>query len=234
MTDRPTVVITGANRGIGLAFVDAHLSAGFVVVAGCRHPASAADLQARAAAHPGQLTVLSLDVTDEASITAAAAHVHTTAPHLDRLINNAAVFHTTPLMEITPEQTLQTFAVNSLGPVLVFRAVLAQLRAAPRPLVVNISSNRGSVGGQVDDKLWDYAASKAAMNSYTRKMAFTLAPDGGLAVAVDPGWVQTRMGGAEAALTPAQTVAAMMTFVDSLTPEQNGGFFRWDGTPAPW
>lgn len=232
--NNPTVMITGANRGIGLAFVDAHLNAGFTVFAGCRAPQSATDLQTRTEQHAGHLTVLQLDVTDDKSIQAVAEQVAEANSHLDRLVNNAAIFHTTPLAEITRENTLHTFEVNSLGPVLVFRAFLPRLQAAPRPLVVNISSNRGSVSGQMDANLWDYAASKAAMNSYTRKMAFTLAADAGMAVAVDPGWVQTRMGGEEAALTPSQTVASMMTLLDDLTPEKNGGFFRWDGSVPPW
>ena len=231
---QPTVVITGANRGIGLAFVDAHLSAGYSVFAGCRDPAEADDLQSRAAQHPNSLTVLPLDVTDDASIQTAAEQVSAVTRHLDRLVNNAAVFHTTPLEEITRENTLHTFAVNSLGPVLVFRAFLVGLRAARRPVVVNISSNRGSVSGQHDTKLWDYAASKAAMNSYTRKMAFTLAPNDGLAIAIDPGWVSTRMGGEQATLTPEQTVSSMMDVINQLTPAQNGGFFRWDGSIAAW
>jgi NAD(P)-dependent dehydrogenase (short-subunit alcohol dehydrogenase family) len=232
--DRPMVLITGANRGIGLAFVEAHLEAGFTVFAGCRRPEQASDLQHLTSAYADQLTVVQLDVTDEGTIQAAAELLGRVAPRLDRLVNNAAVFHTTPLDAITVEETLQTFAVNSLGPVLVFRAVLPLLRVAPRPIVVNISSNRGSVSGQVDTKLWDYAASKAALNSYTRKMAFTLEPDNGLAVAIDPGWVQTRMGGDEAALTPAATVAGMMHVIETLTPEQNGAFLQWDGAHAPW
>jgi NAD(P)-dependent dehydrogenase (short-subunit alcohol dehydrogenase family) len=101
-------------------------------------------------------------------------------------------------------------------------------------LVVNISSNRGSVSGQMDTMVWDYAASKAAMNSYTRKMAFTLGPKGGMAVAIDPGWVQTRMGGETAALTPTRSVVGMMTVIDDLTPAQNGSFLRWDGVIPPW
>ncbi len=230
----PTVLITGANRGIGLAFVDAHLAAGYTIFAGCRTPAKADDLQARATQNPDRLTIVKLDVTDEPTIIAAAETIQAVTPHLDRLLNNAGLFHMTPLAEITPEMTLQTFAVNSLGPVLVFRAMRPLLQAADRPVVVNISSNRGSVSGQQDTKVWDYAASKAAMNSYTRKMAFTIADDNGLAVAIDPGWVQTRMGGAEADLTPTQTVASMMTVIDELEPSQNGGFFRWDGSIPPW
>lgn len=229
-----SVMITGSNRGIGLAFVDAHLAAGYTVFAGCRNPAEAADLQARSSTQNRQLIPVSVDVTDEASIAAAAERVSAAAPHLNRLINNAAIFHATSLGDITPEQTLLTFAVNSLGPVLVFRALLPLLQAAAAPLVLNISSNRGSVSGQRDTKLWDYAASKAAMNSYSRKMAYTLAPHGGMAVMIDPGWVQTRMGGNEAALTTAQTVTGMMNVIDNLTPDQNGGFFRWDGTVSPW
>ena len=228
------VAITGANRGIGLAFVDAHLSADYTVFAGCRAPQQATDLQQRAADHPGQLIVLPVDITDEELVSHMAEQVATTASHLDRLVNNAAIFHTTPLAQITLDRSQQTFTVNSIGPVLMFRAFLPLLQAAPRPLVLNISSNRGSVSGQQDTELWDYAASKAALNSYTRKMAFTLAADDGCAIAIDPGWVQTRMGGADAALTPEQSVAGMMRVLDGLNDTQNGGFLRWDGSPHPW
>ncbi len=228
------IVITGANRGIGLAFVDAHLSAGDTVFAGCRAPEQATDLQQRAAEYPDQLIILRVDVTDETLIANMAEQVTMTTSHLDRLVNNAAIFHTTPLTEITLARSQQSFAVNSIGPVLMFQAFLPLLQAATRPLVLNVSSNRGSVSGQQDAKLWDYAASKAALNSYTRKMAVTLAANGGCAVAIDPGWVQTRLGGADAALTPKQSVSGMMRVLDGLDDTQNGSFLRWDGRPSPW
>lgn len=228
-----TVAISGANRGIGLAFVDAYLQAGYTVFAGCRVPSVADDLQARQAAHPEQLHIAQLDVTDDASIAQFAATVTKTAPHLDQLVNNAALFTTTPLEAITRAESLRLFEVNSIGPVLMFRALLPLLRAAPRPVVVNISSNRGSVSGQRDTKLWDYAASKAALNSYMRKMAFELAPRG-LSVAIDPGWVQTNMGGDNADLTPAQSVAGMMDVISTLEADHNGGFFLWNGERQLW
>lgn len=227
------VAITGANRGIGLAFVDAHLSAGYTVFAGCRTPQQATGLQQRAADRP-ELIILPVDVTDKALIAHMVAQVTETSSHLDRLINNAGIFQTTSLEQITLANSQKAFAVNSIGPVLMFRAFLPLLQASPRPLVVNISSNRGSVSGQQDTKLWDYAASKAALNSYTRKMAFTLAAADGCALAIDPGWVQTRMGGDDAALTPAQSVAGMMHVLDEVDDTQNGSFLRWDGSSHPW
>jgi NAD(P)-dependent dehydrogenase (short-subunit alcohol dehydrogenase family) len=230
----PVAMITGANRGIGLAFVEAHLQAGYRVFAGCRNPDRADELQACVSQYPSQLTVVQLDVTDESSVVQMAAHVMTQTSHVDRLVNNAAVFHTTPLEDVTQEKSLKSFAVNSVGAVLVFRALLPALQAGKRPIVVNVSSNRGSVSGQQDTKLWDYAASKAALNSYMRKMAFTLAPSGGLAVSIDPGWVQTRMGGAEAALTPEESVAGMIQVVGNLTADQNGEFFLWNGDKQAW
>ncbi len=227
------VLITGANRGIGLAFVEAYLASGARVFAGCRTPGRASDLARLKDTSPHQLSIHPLDVRDDDSIAALAKVVSGQTSRLDRLVNNAAVFHTTPLSEIKREQSIHTFEVNSVGPVLMFQAFLPILQHTSA-VVVNISSNRGSVSGQQDNKLWDYAASKAALNSYTRSMAAELRPYGAYSVALDPGWVQTRMGGADADLTPAQTVAGMVEVVEGLTADESGGFFDWDGSVHPW
>ncbi|MEO1440352.1 MAG: SDR family NAD(P)-dependent oxidoreductase, partial [Chloroflexota bacterium] len=87
---------------------------------------------------------------------------------------------------------------------------------------------------QTKGGLMDYAASKAALNSYTRSIAAEAAQHGMKAVMIDPGWVQTRMGGDNAALTPDETVAGMINVIENLTPEQNGAFLTHDGTPQLW
>ncbi|MEL7235242.1 MAG: SDR family NAD(P)-dependent oxidoreductase, partial [Chloroflexota bacterium] len=170
--------------------------------------------------------------TDSVSISAVHATVAAQVTHLNLLINNAAIFSTTPFRDLTPEESLRMFAVNSVAPVIVTRAFFDML--AEEAVICNISSNRGSVSGQIKGGLMDYAASKAALNSYTRSIAAEAAQHGMKAVMIDPGWVQTRMGGDNAALTPDETVAGMINVIENLTPEQNGAFLTHDGTPQLW
>lgn len=228
------VLITGANRGIGLAFVEAYLARGAVVFAGCRQPSAAPELAALHATYGDHLHIVALDVSVSESVAALAAYVHAQTPKLDRLINNAAVFSTVPFGELTYASSQSVFLVNSIGAVMVAQALFDKLEAAPRAVIANISSNRGSVSGQRDGNLMDYAASKAALNSYTRSLAALAQARGMLAVMIDPGWVQTRMGGDDADLTPSQTVAGMVQLIEQLTPQQNGGFYNWDGTTHAW
>lgn len=228
------ILITGANRGIGLAFVTHYLNAGETVFAACRTPDSAEDLHALHAEHSKRLHIIALDVTDAASIASAVEQVGGLSDGLDVLVNNAAVFPRTPFGSLDFDTSMNTFRVNAVAPVMVTQAFWPLLLKGDSTVILNVSSNRASVSEKRDKNLYDYSASKAAMNSYTRSIAAQAAEAGMLAVMIDPGWVQTRMGGMEAALTPAQTVAGMINVLENLTPEQNGGFFNWDGTTHAW
>ena len=232
------VLITGANRGLGLALTRAYLARGesFRVLACCRRPAAAAELARLRAAHPQRLHLLQLEVGLGRAAKATAEAVADLVPRVDVLINNAALAPGNPadtLAELDLPNAREAFNINAIGPVRVTRAFLGLLRrrgAGAR--VVNISSGLGSLTkeGEPGDKPWYvYAATKAALNKFTRLLARELGAEGMIVVAITPGWVRTEMGGPEADLSPEESAAAVVETIESLTPAQNSLFLDRHG-----
>jgi len=229
------VVITGANRGLGLELVRAYAAAGAEVWGGCRRPAEAADL---AAITPH---VEALDLGSAASIDAFAAALGD-AP-IDVLVNNGGVDARNfgvpdgerDVLQLSGEHFMDELRINALGPLLLTRAVLERLLATSRPRVVNVSSQVGSmvIGAGMGRDI-GYTSSKAALNMITVKLAMRLKGQGLIAICLHPGFLRTDMGGAGADLDPADAAASIMGVVDGLTLEQSGAFLRWDGTVHPW
>ncbi len=231
------VLITGANRGLGLEFVRQCLARGARVFAGCRNPENAGDLQTLSATYPGQLTILTLDVTDEATIDASVETIRSQVDGLDLLINNAGAFPRgeTPT-NLDAETMLQAFHLNSVAPMIVAQRCLDLLRAGNQPKIVNISSKMGSLWWKEREGGGDYSycSSKAALNMLTRTLAFDLRSDGIIVVAMQPGWVQTDMGGGSADLTPTESVGGMLKVIEGLTEAHTSKFYTWEGREHPW
>ncbi len=244
MTDRPptsaarsrTVLITGAGRGLGLGLAR-HLAArGHRVVGTVRRPDAAAELEAVGA------RVEVLDVTSDASIDALAASVADLG-HLDVLINNAGIDARTHgaartrrgPFDLDRAAIVGVLEVNVAGPMLVTGALLRLLRRADRPVIVNVSSQLGSMSfGREHGLDTSYNASKAALNMVTARTAQALDGDGMTVVSLHPGWVQTDMGGPTAALTIDESAGAIADTVERLGPGDNGRFLRWDGADHEW
>jgi len=230
-----TALITGSNRGLGLAWVHQCAARGWRVLATCRDPKSAADLQALASHHP-DVTLHRLDVRAPDQIAELAAKVQGDA--LDLLVNNAGVYFEhwgqDPIGGIDYALWQETFRVNTLGPMRVTEALLPQLARGERPLVVAISSDMGSIAGIDTPRNYAYRSSKAALNAAMHGLALELAPRGIGVLLIHPGWVRTRMGGDTAGTTPEESVARMLALVDGFTLSMSGAFLRHDGTPLPW
>ena len=232
------MLVTGANRGLGLEFVRQLLSSEAHVFAGCRHPERAEELQKLTVEHPGKLSVLCLDVTDESAIAAAVGNIQSQVDSLDLLINSAGVYprgETTPCT-VTAETLLYAFRLNSVAPLIVAQHCLNLLRKGRNPKIVNISSKMGSLWWKEKEGGGDYSycSSKAALNMLTRTLALDLQKEGIIVVVVNPGWVQTDMGGETADLTPSQSVAGLLNVIRKLTMQQTGRFFSWTGEEHPW
>lgn len=229
-----SILVTGANRGLGLEWCRHYAARGWRVYATCRHPASADALQALAQAHR-HLSVHRLDVTDADSIYALRAELGE-AP-IDVLVNNAGVYleKYAPDTAIRYEEWLKTFAVNTLGAVRVSEALVHNVARSRRRLIVAISSHMGSIADISAPGSYAYRSSKAALNAAMKGLALAYRP---LAIGVlilHPGWVKTRMGGwQEAPLTPEQSVAGMSRLIEGYTPEMSGRFLRYDGHELPW
>src|SRR5262245_23136353 len=226
-----TMLVTGANRGIGLELARQYLDAGWSVIATAREPQTAAELQALGAGKP--LLVETLDVTDGKSVAALAERLKDRP--IDLLINNAGVASIgNRIGDVKPDEFAHVLAVNTIGPLRVTQALLKNLRAGKGKTVVSITSVLGSIEANGGGGFYGYRESKAALNMLTRTLAAELRRDGFICIVMHPGWVQTDMGGANAELTPEQSVTGMRGVIAKLKPEDSGKFWSHDGKTLPW
>ena len=229
------VLITGSNRGLGLEWVRQCPARGWCVHATCRDPGTAAELQELASRHP-DVRLHRLDVTAEDQIAGVAETLRDEA--LDLLVNNAGAYFEhwgkDPIGGIDYDDWEETFRVNTLGPMRVTEALLAQLARGDRPLVLAITSNMGSIAGIDAPRDYAYRSSKAALNAAMHGLAHELKPHGIGVLLLHPGWVRTCMGGSSAPIGPEESVRGLLCLADSLDPRLSGGFFRYDGTRTPW
>ena len=230
----PTVLITGANRGIGLEFARQYAVDGWKVFAACRNPAGAKELASLARNAGGRVIVPGTDVTDGLSVRGAARQLGRET--IDLLINNAGTSGEPGQRtgHIDYENWARVFDVNTMGPLRVVEAFLDHVVRSERRLIVTITSGMGSLTDNASGGSIAYRSSKAAVNMAMRSAAAELAPRGIICVVVNPGWVRTRMGGAGAPLPVADSVAAMRALFERLQPSDGGKFFNHDGSEHPW
>jgi NAD(P)-dependent dehydrogenase (short-subunit alcohol dehydrogenase family) len=228
---RRTVLVTGANRGIGLEFSRQYRAAGWQVIATAREPEAAKDLKALGEG----VRIAQLDVTRPESVAALAASLG--KEPIDLLINNAGQgvgFEVRPLTELKIDEFERVMQVNALGPVRVTQALLPNLRAGKGKTIVGISSVLGSIAANREGGFYGYRESKAALDMFMRGLAAELKREGFICIALIPGWVKTDMGGPDAPLTPEQSVTGMRKVLDNLKAGDSGKFWSYDGTNIPW
>ena len=194
-----TALVTGANKGIGLEVARQLAAHGFHVFLGARKTEAGLAAAAKLAGdNPGEVTFVRIDVSDSASVAAAAKEVGQATDHLDVLVNNAGIVvdGDSSILSTTDEILRETLETNTLGPLRVTRAFVPLLEKARAPRVINVSSGAGQLDGGADGWAPAYCISKTALNGVTSQLAHGLKP---IAVnAVCPGWVRTDMGGANA------------------------------------
>jgi len=233
-----TVLITGANRGIGLALTKIYAQRGDTVLACCREPVKAEGLLALAkslAVKNGGLTVIPLDVGNDRSVADLAQRFSSAT--IDTLINNAGVGggpgHRQNATTMDFAAWAEALNVNTMGPVRVMHALLPQLKRSKNPKVMNVTSQLGAIS--LDLRIsYGYSATKAALNKYMRLAAIELKQQGIAVGLIHPGWVQTEMGGAGATITPEASAAGIVKVIDALSLENAGGFWKWDGSAHAW
>jgi NAD(P)-dependent dehydrogenase (short-subunit alcohol dehydrogenase family) len=230
----PSTLITGANRGLGLEFARQYLADGWQVYATCRHPGSASELQHLTEASDHKLRIMALDVTDSASVKAAAAELDGQA--IDLLLNNAGVggARGQTIGNIDYEAWAKVLDVNTMGPLRVAEAFVDHVARSEHKLIVTLTSGMGSIADNTSGGAFAYRSSKAAVNMVMRSLAIGLAPRGITCVVVNPGWVLTDMGGSHATLTPAESVKRLRDLIETLGPAQSGKFYNHDGREYPW
>ncbi len=225
------VVVTGANRGIGLEFVKQLAARGDAVVATARNPEAADALNALAASSDGEVTVTQLDVTDADSLAAFVGGLDA----VDLLINNAGIYpRSGGIGELDFDAVVRGFEVNAIAPLRLVNAMLGALRKGSGAKIVNVSSQMGSITDNSSGGAYAYRGSKAALNMLTRSLAHDLRPEGISAAVIHPGWVQTDMGGPNAKITTEQSVSGMLEQIDALDTQRSGDFLNWNGNDLPW
>lgn len=225
----PSVLITGANRGIGLEFARSFAADGWRVYACCRIPEKAKKLKAI----EGDVQRHRMDVTDGLQVANLARDL--TGVSIDLLINNAGIYGPRDGSdEIDFDKWGEVFQVNAIAPLRVARRMLEKVARSERKQIVNISSRMGSIGENTSGGQYIYRSSKAALNMVVKSLAVDLAGRGITVVAFHPGWVRTDMGGAGAAITPEASVAGMRRVIHGLTTADSGKFFNYDGSEIPW
>jgi NAD(P)-dependent dehydrogenase (short-subunit alcohol dehydrogenase family) len=229
------VLVTGANRGLGLALTQHLLKRGDRVVATARHPGKATALNTLAGEFPGRLHVLPLDVASDKSRDELARELPLVldGAQIDLLINNAGVLHSGERWGKLQGAILEdSLRVNAIGPLLLVQAIASQL--ADGATVANMSTQMASLGTRTEFRSPSYSMSKVAQNMATVQMARALEPRGIRVVALSPGWVRTDMGGASGELTPEESAAGLLQVIDGLRASDSGGFFDWRGQSMPW
>ena len=230
----PTVVVTGANRGLGLEFARQYAAAGWQVIATCRAPDAATELQKLAAESGGRVRVLGMNVTDPKSVRSAAAALKGEA--IDLLLNNAGVGGPPgqQLGNLDYDAWARVLDTNTLGPMRVVEALRENVARSKLKRIVTITSAMGSIEDNASGGRYAYRSSKAAVNMVMKSLSIDLAPRGITCVVVHPGWVRTDMGGPDGKITPAESVRALRSLIDAIKPEDSGKFFNYDGKPYPW
>jgi NAD(P)-dependent dehydrogenase (short-subunit alcohol dehydrogenase family) len=225
--DKATVLVTGANRGLGLEYARQFAARGYEVIGTARDPGDAKELLAVAD------RVDQLDVADPASVAGLARRLD--GVPIDILVNNAGVFdrRDVSLDKVDFEMMERTLAVNSLGPLRVVQALLPNLRKGERRIIASMSSQLGSIENS-NGRWYAYRSSKAALNQLNKTLSAELAGEGFVCVVLHPGWVRTDMGGPEATYSPEQSVSGLVAVIEKLGPADNGRFYDFKGNPIPW
>ena len=226
-----TVLITGANRGIGLALAQQYATEGAEVLGCCRHPAKADELKALAASSSGRVRIIPLDVADESSI-ASLQRTLGDQP-IDILINNAGISGLSA-DRIEAEGYMTTMRVNALAPMLIAQTLYDNLRRSTQKKLVAITSIMGSTSSAAGGK-YAYRASKAALNNGMRGLSRAWARDGILVALLNPGYVQTEMVKGQVAFISADECASgLIARISELTPATSGVFQDYRGVKIRW
>ena len=228
------VVVTGANRGIGLELTRQLIARGDRVAATARKPDEAEALRALAATSREHLTVLACDVTDGESVNAFAKALGERA--VDLLINNAGVWggEQQTLEALDFEAAVATYQANALGPLRMAIALRPHLRRGRDAKIVSITSGMASIGENTGGGSYAYRMSKAALNMMNRSLAVDLKRDKIASAVMNPGWVQTDMGGKGAPTTVTDSAAGILAQIDGLSLSTTGEFLRWQGGRTVW
>lgn len=241
-----TALVTGAYKGLGYEWVHQLAKDGYIVYLTARSLEKAQKAADQLKSEGLTVIPKSLDVTNENELAQLAEAIESEQGQIDVIINNAGInskddpdkstfMKSFRLQDLDAQEVLKHIHVNGIAPVLVVKHFRNLLAKAERPVVINISSWLGSITNKDFGGHYGYATSKAALNMMNKALALEIKQMGIISIVLNPGWVQTDMGGSKATLTPEQSVrSAIDNVLNTVILEKTGEFFQWDGTPHPW
>ena len=229
-----TVLITGANRGLGLEFCKQYAVQGWGVIACCREPKKAQLLNELADSNKA-VKVYKLDVIDRAGVDTLAREL--TTKTIDLVISNAGVYGDSPLHGfggINYNDWVKTLETNVLGVVKVIEAFMPHLIKSTKPHIAVLSSQMGSIDDNSSGGSLLYRSSKAALNATMKSLSIDLRNDGVGVQVFHPGWVKTDMGGPQALINTETSIKGMIKQISNFKMSQSGQFIKYDGSLLPW
>lgn len=227
-----TVLITGANRGLGLEFAKQYAADGWQVIACCREPKSAKKLNTLATMHPNNIIVYALDVANFIQIDAVAAQLK--GKKIDVLLNNAGIYPESGSDGMNYDNWAQAFKVNTMAPYKMVEAFVKNIAASELKKIVVLSSKMGSMSDNTSGGSYLYRTSKAAANMVMKSLSLDLKSQGIACGILHPGWVQTDMGGPNGLINTQQSVSGLRQVIAELSLNNCGRFIAYDGKEIAW
>ncbi|WP_100406601.1 SDR family NAD(P)-dependent oxidoreductase [Bacillus solitudinis] len=231
-----TILITGASRGLGLAFTERYLNEGYIVFAGIRKINE--NIERLKHSYQESLLPIIMDISDDHSVIHAAAEIKNYSGKLDIIINNAASrFPETNnnLEDVSLEVAIQSYNINTLGPLRVAKNFIPFVEKGQNKMFVNISSEAGSIETCKRDNEFDYCMSKSALNMQSVILQNYVKPQGIKVLAIHPGWMHTDMGGEKAPLAPSQSAESISKLIKTYQGDVDGPvFLDYQGNVFPW
>jgi NAD(P)-dependent dehydrogenase (short-subunit alcohol dehydrogenase family) len=225
------VLITGANRGIGLEFAKQYAAEGWNVLACCREPQTVRELQALASAN-SNVRIFKLDLADFERIDALALQLKD--EKIDLLINNAGVYPHSTFGDTNYDEWAKAFKINTMATLKTAEAFVQHITRGQLKKIATLTSKMGSIDDNTSGESYIYRTSKTAVNMVMKSLSIDLKPYGISVVTLHPGWVQTRMGGPNALINTQTSVSGMREVIADLNLGNTGRFVAYDGKQIAW
>ena len=226
-----TVLITGANRGIGLEFAKQYSQLGWHVLACSRDSDNANELQ-NLKKKFSSIEIFELDVGNANQVIALSNNLKDRS--IDVLINNAGIYRSGVLGSLDTEEWIESFKINTIAPYVIIESFLGQVMKSNLKKIISITSKMGSIDDNTSGGSYIYRTSKTALNSMMRSMTHDIESKGILTLTLHPGWVKTDMGGSNAWINSTESVTGMINQIEGLSKKNSGQYVDYSGEMIKW
>ena len=228
-----TILVTGANRGLGIEFAEQYLKMGNKVIATYRNENSSIDLIEKSSEH-SNLKLLQLDVSSNKSLNSFAENLGDSP--IDIFINNAGVYgpRNSSFGNVDEENWIPAIKINAIAPILLTQLIIKNIRSGADKKLIYITSKMGSIDDNKGGGAYVYRSSKTALNAVVKSLSVDLENEGIVVALIHPGWVKTDMGGPNALIERDTSVRGMTEVISNLDITSTGNFYNYDGSIIPW